>query len=187
MTHSLGTTVKDVHKVPALDLVGWWSTASPTGPDASHLPIHKQILQDYNESAVFLAFHPSQLEASSANNGKLPLTVYESVYEGGDHAGERDKAAMQLDGEEQTVSIRFRELPYTIETGEAEMISIESVARGGGNAAVSGVTSGGSGVATTDAAGDAKPQAQTDSTTEQKAPRTGAGVGVLTSEEEDCK
>lgn len=35
--------------------------------------------------------------------------------------------------------IRFRELPYSIETGEAEMISTSFVARGGGNATVEGV------------------------------------------------
>ena len=32
-------------------------------------------------------------------------------------------------------SLRFQELPYTIETGEAEMISIDFVAKGGANAA----------------------------------------------------
>ncbi|KAE8150007.1 hypothetical protein BDV25DRAFT_155269 [Aspergillus avenaceus] len=127
---------KDVHKIPALDLVGWWSTAPPSGPDASHLPIHRQILQDYNESAVFLAFHPSQVKGASENGGKLPLTVYESVYEG-ENATESDKN-MQVDGEEQSLNIRFRELPYFVETGEAEMIGIDTVARSARNAAVDG-------------------------------------------------
>ncbi|KAF7593797.1 hypothetical protein BBP40_010853 [Aspergillus hancockii] len=126
--------LKDVHKVPALDLVGWWATAPPSGPDASHLPIHRQILQDYNESAVFLAFHPSQVKEASRNGGKLPLAVYESVYEG-ENAAESDKV-MQVDGEEQSLSIRFRELPYYVETGEAEMIGIDTVARSARNAAV---------------------------------------------------
>ena len=128
--------VKDVHKVPALDIVGWWSTAPPSGPDATHLPIHRQILQHYNESAVFLAFHPSQVKGASANGGKLPLTVYESVYEG-ENAAESEKT-MQVDGEEQSLSIRFRELPYFVETGEAEMIGIDTVARTARNAAVEG-------------------------------------------------
>ncbi|QRD84103.1 putative COP9 signalosome subunit 6 [Aspergillus flavus] len=131
-----GVTVKDVHKVPALDIVGWWSTAPPSGPDVTHLPIHRQILQDYNESAVFLAFHPSQVKGASANGGKLPLTVYESVYEG-ENAAESEKT-MQVDGEEQSLSIRFRELPYFVETGEAEMIGIDTVARTARNAAVEG-------------------------------------------------
>lgn len=127
-------TVRDVHKFPALDLVGWWSTAAASGPDASHLPIHRQILENYNESAVFLAFHPSQAPTASSNGSKLPLSVYESVYEG-DHAAEGDKA-MQVDGEEQSLNIRFRELPYFVETGEMEMIGIDTVARSARNAAV---------------------------------------------------
>jgi COP9 signalosome complex subunit 6 len=60
------------------------------------------------------------------------LTVYESVFEG-DNAGDGDKI-MQLDGEVRGLHIRFRELPYFVETGEAEMISVDFVARGGGNA-----------------------------------------------------
>lgn len=43
--------------------------------------------------------------------------------------------AMQVDGEEQSLNIRFRELPYTVETGEAEMIGIDTVARTARNAA----------------------------------------------------
>jgi len=126
-------TVKDVHKVPALDLVGWWSTAPPSGPNTSHLPIHRQILQNYNESAVFLTFHPSQIQIGASNGSKLPLTVYESVYEG-DNAADGDKS-MQVDNEEQSLNIRFRELPYSIETGEAEMIGVDTVARNARNAA----------------------------------------------------
>jgi len=37
------------------------------------------------------------------------------------------------DGEPQ-LALKFKELPYSVETGEAEMISIDFVARGGGNA-----------------------------------------------------
>lgn len=125
--------VKDVHKLPALDLIGWWATAPPSGPTFAHLPIHRQILQSHNESAIFLAFHPSQVKEASATQGKLPLTVYESVYEG-ESVAESGKA-MQVDGEEQSLNIRFRELPYTVETGEAEMIGIDTVARTARNAA----------------------------------------------------
>ncbi|KAL4788093.1 hypothetical protein BJX76DRAFT_317076 [Aspergillus varians] len=125
---------KDVHKIPALDLIGWWATAPPSGPTIAHLPIHRQILQNHNESAVFLAFHPSLVQEASESQGKLPLTVYESVYEG-ESVTESGKA-MQVDGEEQSLNIRFRELPYTVETGEAEMIGIDTVARTARNAAV---------------------------------------------------
>ncbi|KAL4870564.1 hypothetical protein BDV12DRAFT_165828 [Aspergillus spectabilis] len=124
---------KDVHKVPALDLIGWWSTAPPSGPTTAHLPIHRRILESHNESAIFLAFHPSQVQKGSSGGGKLPLSIYESVYEG-ESVTESGKG-MQVDGEEQSPSIRFRELPFTVETGEAEMIGIDTVARTARNAA----------------------------------------------------
>lgn len=73
----------------------------------------------------------------TAAGGKLPLTIYESVYEdestAGQHGGEEDKA-MQVEGQEPRLGLRFRELPHSVETGEAEMISVDFVARGGGNA-----------------------------------------------------
>ncbi|RAH65006.1 COP9 signalosome complex subunit 6 [Aspergillus aculeatinus CBS 121060] len=126
---------KDVHKAPALDLVGWWSTCPSSGPNASHLPIHRLILEKHNESAVFLAFHPAEVAGASSKGGKLPLTIYESVYEGGENANTN---TMQVDSEDQppTLSIKFRELPYSIETGEAEMIGIDTVARTARNAAI---------------------------------------------------
>jgi COP9 signalosome complex subunit 6 len=72
--------VKDVHKVPALDLVGWYSILPASGPQPVHLPIHRQILHSYNESAILLGFHPTAALGGSAG-GKLPLTIYESNYE----------------------------------------------------------------------------------------------------------
>jgi COP9 signalosome complex subunit 6 len=98
----------------------------PSGPDISHLRIHRQLLQGFNESAVFLAFHPSLLQSSPINGAKLPLTIYESVFEG-EAAGDCDKF-MHIDGEEQLLNIKFRELPYSVETGEAEMISVDFIA-----------------------------------------------------------
>jgi COP9 signalosome complex subunit 6 len=81
---------------------------------------------------VLLAFHPSLLQSTSTSGAKLPLAIYESVFEG-ENVSDADKT-MQVDGEEQSLNIRFRELPYSVETGEAEMISVDFVARGGGNA-----------------------------------------------------
>lgn len=131
--------VKDVHKDPALDLVGWFTVTPPSGPEADLLPIHRHILRDYNDSALLLAFHPSQLQNRSSQVGKLPLTIYESVFEGDNVSALDTEKAMQIDGDEQiqqhaNLPIRFREVPYSVETGEAEMISVDFVARGGGNA-----------------------------------------------------
>jgi COP9 signalosome complex subunit 6 len=83
---------------------------------------------------VFLAFHLPLLQSSPKNGAKLPLTIYETVFEG-EIAGDGDKL-MHIDGEEKLLNIRFREAPYSVETGEAEMISVDFVATTGGNAMI---------------------------------------------------
>ena len=123
---------KDVHKAPALELVGWFTTAPVSGPQSEHVPIHQQIVHDYNETALLLTFHPSSVLEGATVGGKLPLTIYESVYEGG--KGPKDDGTMEVEGHEGGLELRFREVPYSVETGEAEMISVDFVARGGGNA-----------------------------------------------------
>lgn len=127
---------KDVHKAPALELVGWFTTAPITGPEPQHVSIHQQILKGYNETAVLLAFHPSAVLKSEAAVGKLPLTIYESVFESRKSEGQvTGDSAMEIVGGDalhsSQLDLRFRELPYSIETGEAEMISVDFVARGG--------------------------------------------------------
>ncbi|MCJ1253881.1 hypothetical protein MMC24_001695 [Lignoscripta atroalba] len=128
---------KDVHKDPALELVGWFTTAPVSGPQLQHIPIHQQIMHTYNESAVLLAFHPTTVLDGATIGGKLPLTIYESVYESEksveQNGGDGDRS-MQVDGQDSALDFKFRELPYSVETGEAEMISVDFVARGGGNA-----------------------------------------------------
>ena len=130
---------KDVHKAPALELVGWFTTAPSSGPQGQHVPIHQQIIHDYNETALLLAFHPSSVLEGAAVGGKLPLTIYESVYESGQDSSKaskevEDDGAMEVEGHDSALELKFREVPYTVETGEAEMISVDFVARGGGNA-----------------------------------------------------
>ncbi|MCJ1343787.1 hypothetical protein MMC31_001984 [Peltigera leucophlebia] len=127
---------KDVHKTPALELVGWFTTAPITGPEPQHVSIHQQILKCYNETAVLLAFHPSAVLKREALGGKLPLTIYESVFESrrseGQGAGDSTMEIVGGDAAHSSqLDLRFRELPYSIETGEAEMISVDFVARGG--------------------------------------------------------
>ena len=126
---------KDVHQDPPLDLMGWFTLTPVSGPEILHVPIHEQILK-LNETAVLLAFHPSSVLEGASVGGKLPLTIYESLYESGE-AGDR---SMEIDGQESQLDIRFRELPYSVETGEAEMISVDAVARAGGNATAEDLT-----------------------------------------------
>ena len=122
---------KEVHAVPQLELVGWFTTAPAGGPELIHGRLHEYILSNYNETAVLLAFHPSGVLNGKVAGGKLPLTIYESLYES---VGERHEDAMDTGDKEAGLELRFRELPYSVETGEAEMIGVDFVARGGGNA-----------------------------------------------------
>ncbi len=126
--------VKDVHKAPQLDLMGWFTNAPLSVPSPAFLPIHRQILK-INDSAVLLTFHPSLITEQSSSGGKLPLTIYESVAE---EDGVDLVSADEMQDADGPLKIKFREVPYSIETGEAEMISVDFVARGGGSAAVTG-------------------------------------------------
>jgi len=86
----------------------------------------------YTESPLLVLFHPEAALTEETAAGKLPLTVYESITVNA--SSEPNDKAMDIDGAVQAKSIKFRELVYSIETGEAEMIAVDFVARGGGNA-----------------------------------------------------
>ncbi|OJD36060.1 cop9 signalosome subunit 6 [Diplodia corticola] len=125
---------KTVFKSPPLDLVGWFTLGAPTGPAPHHLAIHEYIQNVHNESALLLLFHPESVLEGNATGGKLPLTIYESLWEGG--VGNDKATSMEIDSgaTSQAKQQKFRELTYSVETGEAEMIAVDFVAKGGGNA-----------------------------------------------------
>jgi COP9 signalosome complex subunit 6 len=124
--------VKDVHKQPPLDIVGWFTLGPRSGPQPHVLPIHSHISQVYTEAPLLVLFHPEDAFSEATAAGKLPLTLYEPLSE--NVASDPNDKAMDIDGAVQAKSTKFKELVYTIETGEAEMISVDFVARGGGNA-----------------------------------------------------
>jgi COP9 signalosome complex subunit 6 len=127
-------TVVTVHKERQLDLVGWYTLLPLAGPTPAIVPIHTQILQGWNESAVVLGFHPEEVLNHSVG-GKLPLTIYESNYEVDDQKdAEQDGEDKKMDDGEAALRLKFREVPYSVETDETEMISMNYVAAGGGNA-----------------------------------------------------
>lgn len=90
-------------------------------------------MHSYNESAILLGFHPTAVLERSAS-GKLPITVYESNYEAEETAAPDAGEDKEMKDGEPQLGLKFKELPYSVETGEAEMISVDFVARGGGNA-----------------------------------------------------
>jgi len=122
--------VRDVHKAPALDLVGWYTLVPVDGPKQHHVPVQTQFISFYPECTLLLGFHPSNVLEGSVG-GKLPLTIYETSLEPL-QAGARDDVNMNTDQPE--IKIIYKEVPYTIETEDSEMIGVDFVARGGGNA-----------------------------------------------------
>ena len=169
---------KDVHKAPALDLVGWWTTCPSSGPIAPMLGIHREVMSGYNESALLVAFHPAKILAGETAGGKLPLTIYESVYESGKSGDAEIQSEMQIDGEEdnaEELEFKFRELGYEVVTGEAEMIGVDFVARGSGNAGlVDGIAKAGKAEARTQVDGEMK-RTQVDGEMKSKGKDKGKG------------
>lgn len=112
--------VKETH--PTTDLLGWFTTTNLPSlePTPAQAAIHQQLME-YNESLTMLVMNPAP-SASVGGGGKLPLAIYETLYD----ADEKDQSKLRL---------KFVPLKYTIETGEAEMIAVDFVAKGGfGNA-----------------------------------------------------
>jgi len=125
--------VRDVHKDRSLDLVGWFTLMPSSGPASNVLAIHQQVLEHFNESAVLLGFSPSEL-LQARTGGKLPIAIYESNYEvdsSVDPQQESDTTMesppLQQNQRPQQLRLKFRELPYAVEAGEAEMISMTHV------------------------------------------------------------
>lgn len=114
--------------------MGWYTLLPRGGPGPNVLPIHTQILER-NESAILLGLHTDQVGDESIG-GKLPVTLYETIYEveGTKEAHDDGEDKEMKDGDAQ-LKPKFREIPFVVETGEAEMISMSSVAGGAANAA----------------------------------------------------
>jgi COP9 signalosome complex subunit 6 len=121
---------KDVHKAPALEFVGWFALCPADGPLPEFVSLQKQAITFYSDNAILLALHPEAISFGAPTGGKLPITVYESVTD----AEPKDEGSMQVDGHETSI-IKFRSLPYSIDTDETEMIAIDYVAKGAGSAA----------------------------------------------------
>lgn len=127
--------MRAVHKDPDLDLVGWFTQLARGTPGQHVLPIHNQIIQ-HNESALLLGFHTAEIGEDS-HGGKLPVTIYETSYELDDatHAAKDDGDDKEMKDTDGQLKLTFRHVPFVVETGEAEMISMSGVASGATNAA----------------------------------------------------
>ncbi|KAK4894375.1 hypothetical protein LTR28_002065, partial [Elasticomyces elasticus] len=72
----------------------------------------------------------------SMNGGRLPVSIYEPFYEHGTEQEDKDLqvAEFATGNNGRQLKLCFRQLPYEVETGEVEMIAVDFVAKGGGNA-----------------------------------------------------
>lgn len=124
--------MRQVHQDRHLDLVGWYTLLPSTGP-SQESRFTQQVFQAYNESAVFLAFHPEHA-LDPNNGGKLPLTIYESVWEVKATADASEDKAMtdSTEGSGGGPQLKFREIPYSVEVEETEMISMNYIAGSSG-------------------------------------------------------
>lgn len=125
--------MKDVHKSPPLDFVGWYTLIAPSGPTDHHLAIQETLsnLNGPETPCILLGFLPSE-SLSKSSNEALPITIYESIAKPTEARTVGQDVEMALS--DSSPRVVFVELPYVIETGEAERIAIDFVARGGGNA-----------------------------------------------------
>ncbi|KAI8075409.1 putative COP9 signalosome, subunit CSN6 [Gilbertella persicaria] len=106
---------------PTLDFMGWYSLGST--PSETDLRLHEQFLQ-LNESALFLQLDPNTLTTSGGVK-EFPVDIYESIM---DIVNERTRLA-------------FIKADYKVETGEAERIAVDHVAKPSSSSAETGLGS----------------------------------------------
>jgi COP9 signalosome complex subunit 6 len=158
---------REVHKAPALDLVAMFMSSSSDGPQPAHLPVLNQAQSLVgNDNIMLLLFQLDMVD--KMEGGKLPIGLYEPYQE-------------PVGGEQS--EMRFRELSFEVETGDAEMIGVDFVAKGGGNAtAVKGVATAESSSRDKKAKGKGKSEAKDD---KDDAEFDAAATNVLSREDDE--
>lgn len=93
----------------------------------------QQVQHLHHDDILLALFHPETILEGNLTGGKLPFSLYESYYEPGSEDADK---GLQVDGwgQGRQLQVRFKELAFEVETGEAEMIGVDFVAKGGGNA-----------------------------------------------------
>ncbi|CEP14864.1 hypothetical protein [Parasitella parasitica] len=104
---------------PHLDFMGWYTLGAE--PSEADLKLHEQFLQ-VSESALFLQMDPRALQPAGAAK-EFPVNIYESVID-------------IVDGHTRLVFIKSA---YKVETGEAECIAVDHVAKPSSSSADTGL------------------------------------------------
>lgn len=102
---------------PNYDFLGWYSTADSVVP--ADMDVHRSpVITEFNESPLYLIL--DTVACGKRTTKELPITIYES----------------ELHMIDDKPTNLFVKVPYKIETGEAERIAVDHVARitpSGGN------------------------------------------------------
>ncbi|KAF9056676.1 maintenance of mitochondrial structure and function-domain-containing protein [Panaeolus papilionaceus] len=101
---------------PSLEFIGWYTVT--TKPTQRHIALHEQFTA-FCSTPLLLILQPSLAMVASAdtNAQTLPLKAYEPTIE------LRDRKSRSV----------YIEVPYNVETGEAERIAVDWTAKGGGS------------------------------------------------------
>ncbi|TEB39339.1 COP9 signalosome subunit 6 [Coprinellus micaceus] len=100
---------------PSLEFIGWYTVAPR--PTARHITLHEQFTA-YSSTPLLLVLQPPVTPiGGDINSQSLPFKAYEPTVE------IKDRASRSV----------FIEVPYNVETGEAERIAVDWTARGGGS------------------------------------------------------
>ncbi|KAG5648221.1 hypothetical protein DXG03_006178 [Asterophora parasitica] len=115
--HGFLVSRRDQYKqvFPSLEFIGWYTVAPQ--PTSRHIAFHEQFT-GYCSTPLLLVLQPNiNLVSASVNAQTLPFKAYEPSVE------IRDRKSRSV----------FIEVPYNVETGEAERIAVDWTARGGGS------------------------------------------------------
>src|ERR1700761_1284382 len=114
-------TSQDGETFPSLTLVGWY--AFGVIPTPWHARIQMQLRQEFEcDSPIFLLYDWEQLN-KNAVGGKLPFTLYESF-------SVQDSSGMEVDYGDESHTIKFRPITYSLETTDDEAIGLADVVHG---------------------------------------------------------
>ncbi|KAJ7655203.1 COP9 signalosome subunit 6 [Mycena polygramma] len=116
--HGFLVSRRDQYKqvFPSLEFIGWYTVAAR--PTPRHIALHEQFT-GYCSTPLLLILQPSiaLVASSDVNAQNLPLKAFEPTIE------LRDRKSRSV----------YIEVPYNVETGEAERIAVDWTARGGGS------------------------------------------------------
>ncbi|TFK41308.1 maintenance of mitochondrial structure and function-domain-containing protein [Crucibulum laeve] len=115
--HDFLTSRRDQYKqvFPSLEFIGWYTVAPR--PIARHIALHEQFTR-YCSTPLLLLLQPNGSTITPDVNAQaLPFKAFEPSIE------IRERKSRSI----------FIEVPYTVETGEAERIAVDWTARGGGS------------------------------------------------------